>query len=80
MLRPYTTRSRRSFPEHWHTDLLTELPQLLPSCRAIRIGRDQPRRLLLELEPSRQLGGGSGLAGALQPHQQNHCRTDRGEL
>src|ERR1043166_6496834 len=70
MLRPYISRSSRPHPEHRHADLLTELPQLLLGRRAIRIGRDQPRRLLLELEPSRQLGGGGRLSPT--PHAPQH--------
>ena len=45
--------------------------------RAVHVGRDQKRRLLLQLEPPRQLARGRRLAGALETDQQDDGRRDR---
>ena len=54
--------------------------ELLARCRAVNVHRDQHGPVPALLEPSRQLAGGGGLAGALQSGHQNHAGRLRGEL
>src|SRR5437773_7414491 len=80
MLLPYTDGSIRPSPEHRNAHLLTQLSQLFPSRRPIGIGCHESRRLLLELQPPRELRRGGGFPRALQPNQQDHRRPDGCEL
>ena len=59
MLRPY------SDAKHRHSNLLAQLLQLFGRRRPIDVGRNQCRRLLLELQPPREFGRGSGLPRSL---------------
>src|ERR1041385_1923981 len=68
---------RRSVPVAPHPDLLGQRRQLLRRGRAIDIGRDEERRLLLQLEPLRPLSRGRRLPRALQADHENHGGRDR---
>ena len=58
-------------------DLLRQRLQLLDGGRTIHVGRDQERRLLLQLEPLGELARRGRLARALQPDQQDDRRRHR---
>src|SRR5438309_11359851 len=80
MLRRYTAWSRVRRPNHGHTHLHGELPELFAGRRPIHVRRDDARSFLLELEPTSQFRGGGRLARALQAHQQDHRGADRREV
>ena len=61
-------------------DLVAELHELVDGGGSVDVGGDQQRLAALLAQPDRQLGGGGGLARALQADQHDHRAAWRVEL